>query len=370
MSDVIDALAKIEVSKETQSYLDLKGIYASFTENYKKLDDLKNFRTDHEKRNFLMRWWHNDKLRDAQLDSSEVQAEFSKAIGQLMVLSIMQSKRLGDQQTQLNKQQGELKVQANGIVEHAKELERQQQVLAEQSEHLKTLMQEYFALKGLTEEGAERLIAIAHEVKATKQGMLEEFATRTTEVEVLCNDVRDKMGALSADVAKQIQASAEEYFAAITAQQKDMGEKFAASESMQREERQALHEALGGSMTLLEQRQVEAHASLDSKHNALDAKVSELCVRLEQQRNLHGERLDAIDGGLADLFEQTAGQADALSRTNASLAVCVQQQKAHQESFENFRQEVLGKLRRMGYISAGLSIAIAGLLTWVAYLLR
>lgn len=370
MSDVIDALARIEVSKETQSYLDLKGIYASFTENYKKLDDLKQFRADHEKRNLLMRWWHNDKLRDAQLDSSEVQAEFSKAIGQLMVLSIMQSKRLGDQQTQLNKQQGDLEAQANGISQQATELKDQHRLLAEQSERLEALVTEYFALKGLTEDGAQRLIEIATEVKATKQGMLEEFATRTTEVEVLCNDVRDKMGALSAGVAEQMKSSAEESLAAIITQKKEIHEELAASELVQREERQALHEALGGSMTLLEQRQVEAHASLDSKHNALNSEVSELCVRLEQQRNLHGERLDAIDGGLADLFEQTAGQADALSQTNASLAVCVQQQKAHQESFENSRQEVLGKLRRMGYISAGLSIAIAGLLTWVAYLLR
>ena len=370
MSDVIDALARIEVSKETQSYLDLKGIYASFTENYKKLDDLKQFRADHEKRNLLMRWWHNDKLRDAQLDSSEVQAEFSKTIGQLMVLSIMQSKRLGDQQTQLNKQQGELKVQANGIVEHAKELERQQQVLAEQSEHLKTLMQEYFALKGLTEEGAERLIAIAHEVKTAKQSVLEEFAIRSNEVGILCNNVMDRMGALSADVAKQIQSSSEECFVAITAQQKDMGEKFVASESMQREERQALQQTLNRSINLLEQRQNEIHANLHSKQDVSDSRLSDLCIKMERQKVLHEERLNAVDGEIAGLSEQSASFVDAFSRTDAGLAVCVQQQKAHQESFENSRQEVLGKLRRMGYISAGLSIAIAGLLTWVAYLLR
>lgn len=92
MSQIINELATIEVSNEVLQQLDVGGIYQSFSKNYRKLDDLKNFRTEYEKKNWLMRWWHNDKLRDAQLDSAEVQAEFSKTIGQLMMISIMQSK--------------------------------------------------------------------------------------------------------------------------------------------------------------------------------------------------------------------------------------------------------------------------------------
>lgn len=370
MSHVVDELARIEVSNELLLNLDVNGIYRSFSENYKRLDDLKNFRSDYEKKNWLTRWWHNDKLRDAQLNSLEVQAEFSKTIGQLVVLGIVQSKQLAEQQTGLNEQQGELKAQANGIVEQALELKRQHHVLAEQSQRLETLVNEYFALKGLTEEGAQKLVEIATEVKATKQSMLNEFATRTTEVEALCNDVRDEMGALSADVAGQMKSSAEESLAAIIAQKKEIREERAANESVQREERQALQQAVTRSMTLLEQRQSEVQASLYSKHDALESNLSEVCTRLEEQKHQYSERLNAIDREIGGLFGQSADQASALSRTNASLAMCVQQQKAHQESFEHSRKEVLGKLRRMGYVGAGVSIAIAGVLTWVAYLLR
>ena len=74
MSEIINQLSSLEVSNEILHQLDVGGIYQSFSKNYRKLDDLKNFRSDYEKKNGLMRWWHNDKLRDAQLDSAEVQA--------------------------------------------------------------------------------------------------------------------------------------------------------------------------------------------------------------------------------------------------------------------------------------------------------
>ena len=144
MSQIINQLATIELSDEVLQGLDIGSIYQNFNKNYRNLDSLKNFKTEYEKKNAVMRWWHNDKLQDAQLNSAEVQAEFSKTIGQLMMLSIMQSKKLSEQQTQLNEQQGKLKSQADGIAEHAGELQNQHQVLAEQSEKLETLVHEYF----------------------------------------------------------------------------------------------------------------------------------------------------------------------------------------------------------------------------------
>ena len=200
MSQIINELAKIDVSDEALQQLDVDRIFRSFRENYQKLDDLKNFRSDHEKKNAVMRWWHNDKLRDAQLDSSEVQAEFSRAIGQLIIIGILQSKKLSEQQMQLNEQQEKLRTQADGIAEHANELQKQHHVLAEQSTKLETLVHEYFALKGLTEEGVQKLIEIAREVKVTKEGILQEFAIRSKELETLCVDITTEMAALSTEV--------------------------------------------------------------------------------------------------------------------------------------------------------------------------
>lgn len=335
MSQIINELATIEVSNEILQQLDMDGIYASFSKNYRKLDELKDFRSDYEKKNRLMRWWHNDKLRDAQLDSAEVQAEFSKTIGQLMILSIMQSRKLSEQQTQLNEQQGKLKLQADGIARHAGELQKQHHVLAEQSEKLETLVHEYFALKGLTEDGAQRLIEIAGEVKATKQSLLDEFSVRAGEVEILCGDVRHQMEALSAGVAEQIRLSAEQAWAATLALQHETREQLIASDSTQREERQALQQSIERS--------------------------------IEQQKASHAARLNTIDGAITGLAARSTDLANALSEANTGLNTCVQQQQTYQDVFANFQQDVARKLRLMGYIATGLSITVLGWLGWHTY---
>ncbi|WP_342113270.1 hypothetical protein [Pseudoduganella sp. OTU4001] len=183
MSQIIHELATIEISNESMKQLDLAGIYRSFSENYKRLDEFKEFRSEYEQKNWLTRWWHNDKLRDAQMESTEVQAEFSKTIGQLMLISIMQSKKLQEQQGQLNEQQKRLKEQADGIAEQAAILQAQHHTLAEQSAQLKKLVEEYFELKGLTDEGAQKLIEIAKEIKATKDSMVQHVDERTRTLE-------------------------------------------------------------------------------------------------------------------------------------------------------------------------------------------
>lgn len=183
--EVIDQLASIEVNNETLQHINVLDIYRNFSDNYKKLDNLKSFRSEYEKKNFLEIWWHNDKLRDAQLDSAEVQAEFSKTIGQLMMVSIMQAKKLAEQQEQLNVQQTGLRSQADRIEKNTSELQKQQQKLADQSEQLRKLVCEYFELKDLTDR---KLIAIANEIKNAKKDMLSEFSDRTAKVDELRDD--------------------------------------------------------------------------------------------------------------------------------------------------------------------------------------
>lgn len=222
MPQILNQLAKIELDNEVLQSIDIGGIYKDFNQKYKRLDDLKNFRADYEKRNALMRWWHNDKLKDAQINSIEVQAEFSKTIGQLMLLSVMQSKALSEQQTQLNEQQGKLKSQADGIVEHASELQKQHRILADQSEKLETLVHEYFELKGLTEDGAQKLINIAQEVKATKVGMLQEFTVRSKKLEVLCGEVATQMELVLSQANEQFRLGSEQTQSSIQALQKEI----------------------------------------------------------------------------------------------------------------------------------------------------
>lgn len=331
MSQIINELAAIEVSNDVLEHIDLGGIYQSFHNNYKKLDDLKNFRSDYEKKNWLIRGWHNDKLRDAQLDSAEVQAEFSKTIGQLMMISILQSKKLSEHQTQLNEQQSKLKKQANGIAEHAGELQEQHKVLADQSAKLESLVHEYFALKGLTEDGAQRLIEIAKEVKSTKEEMLQEFAMHARDVEVKCGN---RVSQIAAQANNHISESKEEMKSEIVTLQHEIREVLAASESALRNEQHAAQQAMSQNMQKMEQKKYWIEAELG------------------------GQSTRMID------------VTNALSNVKIELVTCIQQQQSFQGALGSFQYELSRRIKNLGYVTAGLSVAAIGMLGGMAHLLR
>lgn len=369
MSQIINELANIDVSSEVLQQLDVGSIYQSFRKNYWKLDDLKNFRSDYEKKNKLARWWHNDKLRDAQLDSAEVQAEFSKAIGQLILISIIQSKKLYEQQTQLNEQQGKLRKQADGIAEHAGELQKQHQVLAEQSGKLKTLVEEYFALKGLTEEGAQKLIDIAREVKVTKDGMLLEFATRSKDVEALCSDVTSQMASLSKQVNHQMHQGLEQTQSAIDALQQETRKALAATESDLRDRQNTVQETNERYMAKLEQDRREAEVSLLAKNAVLESTLSGVSTKLEHNDAAYREKLGLIESELDKQAAQASDVANELSKTKAELATSIQELKNRQFSIESLQGEASRHIKRMGYVAAALTVAVLVMLGGMTHLL-
>ena len=323
MSQFINELATIELSNEILQRLDIGSIYQNFNKSYGKLDDLKSFRTKHEGQNAVMRWWHNDKLDNAQLDSVEVQAEFSKTIGQLMVLSIMQSKKLSEQQTQLNEQQVKLKSQADGIAEHAGELQNQHRVLAEQSERLETLVHEYFELKGLTEDGAQKLITIAQEIKATKEGMLQEFAVRAKNLAVLCGDVATQMESVSSQANEQFRLISEQIQSSIQA--------------LQTETRQ-------------------------------DLEI--FSTKLAEQDAAYQEKLRLIDGGFNAQTIRVTEVENSLSTQNVGLTACAQQQKTYQLEQVLFEKKISDRLHRLGLIVACSSVITPIMLFGIARLMQ
>ena len=371
--DVVDQLACVPLEKDfgdLVSALKVQDIAENFQKNYKKLGNLKAFRSDYEEQNFLKRWWHEDTLRDAQLDSAEVQAEFSKTVGQLIIISIMQSKRLAEQQSQLNVQQRKLNSQADGIVAHADELQQQHRALAEQSERLENLVREYFALKGLTEEGAQKLIEIAREVKATKDVMLQEFESRSKNVEVLCADVKLLMEAVSAQVNEQIRLSEEQTQARIAGVRRETHDALTAHEASLREHQSASLNALNQGMKKLAESQREAEYDLQSKHSALESRFSDLSVKHDQQLAAHQERIGAIGGSVEGLSARSSDLAIAITGANAGLNSCIEQQQTHQDAVAVFQKRISDSHIRLQYLTAGLSVAVLCLLGAVAHLIR
>ncbi|RJS02675.1 hypothetical protein [Xanthomonas sp. CFBP 7698] len=189
MSDIIEKMALVQVPEDFLHRIDVDAVVARMHGNFCKLDSLKKFRNEHDQRNAFMRWWDNDKLEGAQLDAQELQAEFSKSLSQLMMIVLLHSQRIASQQRQIGVQQTALAGQAEELAEQTQALVAQQVALKEQSEALETLVVDYVALRGLTEDGARKLMRVATEVKSAREGLQQRFDTALAQVEASMADM-------------------------------------------------------------------------------------------------------------------------------------------------------------------------------------
>jgi len=178
MTDLIHDFAKIEMPRDLLDQINIKEVLSEFKARFNRLGDLKRARNAHEERNWFARKWYQDEMDGAQLDAQELQADFAKSLAQLMVISLLQSQRLEQQQRQIGLQQDQIAEQTREIEQQTKEISAQQRVLEKQATDLRDLVEKYFELRGLTQEGAKKLIAIAEEVKSTRDDLLLRFATR------------------------------------------------------------------------------------------------------------------------------------------------------------------------------------------------
>lgn len=370
MSQIINQLATIQVSDDVLKHLDINNLYESFHDKYRKLDDLKKFRSDYEQKGAVMRWWHNDKLRDAQLDSAEVQAEFSKTLGQLMMLGIMQSRRLTEQQGQLNEQQKKLQSQANGIAEQADVLQRQHVKLAQQSHQLENLVHDYFALKGLTEEGAQKLIAIANEVRTTKESMLFEVDQYSQDMQVRCADALDRLQAFSAEADARIQQAQDKNQQAVNAAQQQMHEALGAQEANLKQLFDSTLRPVNQSLDAMAQSQRDAQALHQSRHAALQGEFAALAVSSQQQLSEQHAQVRAMEQQARTLEAQAGSLASELSSTRSEVHGCQQHQQAQQQLTAALQRDLNQSLARVRYLAAGLSVSMLGLVGVIGYLVK
>lgn len=204
LNKVVRSMSQISVPQEILSKIDINNLLQDFSDDYKKLDDLKTVRARHEDRNFVSRWWNSDELEDAQLDAAELQASFSKKLGQLMVISIAQSQQLNHQQNKLFEQQCTIKKQTEKLADNDDYLKRQQLSLEAQNTRLEKLINDYFELKDLTQEGALKLIRIASEVKETKDSLMLTFKNRMQEIDDISHHIITSQSELVSTQSQQL----------------------------------------------------------------------------------------------------------------------------------------------------------------------
>ncbi|NNA13730.1 hypothetical protein HBN71_21545 [Pseudomonas lundensis] len=178
MSNVIAQLADMVPSDDLLAQIDIAEVYEKFHHTFKQLDDFKKIRDEHERRGFLGRMFNRSELKDAQLDAQEVQAEFSKTLAQLMVISSLQSQQLTKQQELIQQQQKDLEAKALELARQNGRLEQHQAVIRDQSNKLRIYVTDLLDVQGLTGEHGEMLIQIAQEVMTTRDSLLADFDRR------------------------------------------------------------------------------------------------------------------------------------------------------------------------------------------------
>jgi len=144
---------------------------SEFSDTYKKLGSFKDARKKHESRNVFSRWWNRKELKNAELDSIELQESMAQQMGKLTVLQMYDQNEIAEQQTRLGHQQQVLETQTNEIAEANEKIASQQGELSKQQMELKDLVESYFELKGLTAEQGAQLIKYAKEIEAAKSGV-------------------------------------------------------------------------------------------------------------------------------------------------------------------------------------------------------
>ncbi|WP_460164443.1 hypothetical protein [Pseudomonas sp. S2_F03] len=182
MSTVIAQLAHMVPSDDLLEQIDVGEVFEKFHSTFKRLGDFKKIRDEHEQRSFLGRLFNRSELKNAQLDAQEVQAEFSKTLAQLMVISSLQSQQLTKQQQLLSQQQADLKAKADELAQHNHRLEQHQAVIRHQASGLRNYVTELLKVQGLTDEQGHMLIEIAEEVTSTRDKLFADFDGRMLEI--------------------------------------------------------------------------------------------------------------------------------------------------------------------------------------------
>ncbi|RQM68635.1 hypothetical protein EHZ82_12740 [Aeromonas hydrophila] len=102
----------------------------------------------------------------------------------------------------MSEQQHTIKKQTEQLAENDEYLKIQQLSLETQNKKLEELVNDYFELKGLTQDGALKLIKIANEVKETKDSLMMSFGNRMQEIDGIRQNILTEQSAL---VSRQAQ---------------------------------------------------------------------------------------------------------------------------------------------------------------------
>ena len=344
LNKVVQSMSQVSIPQDILNKVDMKSLLKDFSEDYKKLDDLKAVRARHEERNFVSRWWNNDELEDAQLDAAELQASFSKKLGQLMVISVAQSQQLHQQQVGLSDQQHIIKKQTEQLAENDEHLNHQQLSLEEQNKKLENLVNEYFKLKGLTQDGALKLIKIANEVKETKDSLMTSFGCRVQEIEGIRQNILTEQSELIDSQTQQLNAFKKEAKQSLDGHQQQIDEKMQEIEGIRQDILTEQSELIDSQTQQLSAFKKKVEQSIDEIEQHTEQRIKQALEKISQtdeqlQLSVNTVKQDIVNKLSQALEQQKQQQADYDLHWQADKAQVLEHLARHQERWIQEVQE-------------------------------
>ncbi len=342
MSKVIAQLASTVPSEDLLAQIDIGEVYEKFHATFKRLDEFKRVRDEHERRSVLGRLFNRGELKNAQLDAQEVQAEFSKTLAQLMVISSLQAQQITEQQGQLSEQQTQLKDKAEQLARQNARLEQHQAVIKHQAASLRTYVDNLLKVQGLTEEHGAMLIQIAEEVLQTKDNLLAEFDRRMQQVQAVLDDQAHQ----ARDLFEQHARASDEQLAAVRTDVDTRVEQF----------RQDVRQQV----------QASVDAQRDDAAKRDERLRADLAGHVQQQQ----EKVTDVDRQMSELREVLAEQEQALRTERAERQHEATRRQAELDALRHDQQLSETRLRRTqrqllaGLCAVGLAAAVAASLPW------
>lgn len=364
---IIQGMAAIQLPQDILQQVDVHNLLDNFRTNFKKLDDFKRIRDKHESRSAGKKIWdwirRDNTIETAQLDAVEVQADFSKAIGQLMVLSVMQSQHLERQQKQLSNQQNIIKAQTTSIELHNETLEKQHEALAKQNVDLENLVNNFFELRGLTQEGAKKLIAIAHEVKDTRDQLLQSVDNSLSDTLRQIGATEEKIKAELVNTMKLVNSTISSAQSEIDIKLKDQLDEVSGQIALSNEKVSSIQDDLKLAAVEFEKRYEHVGAELVSLKEQHHVQLKSVITTLD------------VHAGQAEQFEKSqTSQDEELTEIRANLesehvfSVGMDQKlNAMSEQFSIYHSGVQHKFRRLHILlgaSAIFSVVLLGIVLY------
>lgn len=316
---IVKGMASTTLPEEILKGSNYQELLKNFKKDYDRLDDLKAARRKHEERSWFGKLFNSGELKSAQLNAAELQASFSKSLGQLLIIAHAQSITLDHQQRDLQLQQQEIKKQTKRIADANETIAQQQEELGEQQGQLEKLIKDYFKLKGLTAEGAKQLIQIAKEVEGTKSSLMLAFEKQGQTFLELQRSVGACVKQQSVQT-KQLDAHRKEIDQVVAEQGERLDASFAAHRHdvdqrllKQREQLHTEQQDLLGQQQSAQTEQLNVHReqidqAIAEQNNCLEASIAnqreDVDARLLRQRDEFHATQKALKQQQEDQFDQ------------------------------------------------------------------